>query len=194
MRLKRQNYNFSKKVKLDQLCEHDGVREVFEYIFFNENNAIATDGHVLIVVPIELISNLEQSDIEKLNGHLIHYSVFAKLRKMDALTEITETYIKAHNDVLHPIEVSFPIEINGVEGGCKYCDYKKIFYDIYHAKKQISDEICFDSERLNDLCAAVDQYKPIITPNGEHGAIKVRFKEVPYDRIQAAIMPCLFKD
>ena len=194
MKFLKRSYNFSKKAKLDKLCEHEGFRVPLEYILFDEGNLIASDGYVLIVIPIEIISNLEQSDIEKLNGHLIHYSVFSKLIKMDAIIEISDTYIKAYNDIAYPIEVSFPIEVNGADEGYKYYDYKKILNNMYHAPKNTSEEICFDAKMLNDLCAAVCQHNPIITPNGENGAIKVRFKEVPYDRIQAAIMPRLFKD
>jgi len=194
MKFLKRSYNFSKKAKLDKLCEHEGFRVPLEYVFFDQGNAIASDGCVLIVVPIEIISNLEQSDIEKLNGHLIHYSVFSKLIKMDAIIEITGSYITACNDTYYPIKVSFPIKVNGLEDGYEYYDYKKILNNMYHAPKNTSDEICFNAKMLNDLCAAVDQHNPIITPNGENGAIKVRFKEDPYDRIQAAIMPRLFSD
>ena len=184
MKFLKSSYNFSKKVRLDKLCSQDELRPVMGFIYFDEGNAVASDGHVLVSVPISLISNLTKEDIEKLNGKLIRHSVFAQLIKMDKIISITDVDIVACNDTENTIKVSFPIKTEGEEYG--YPNYKVIFDN---SEKEQAEEISFNSKLLYRLCDSLGQDKPIIKPNGNH-AIKVRFGE-PYEEIKAIIMPLL---
>lgn len=194
MKFKKIRYNFSDKLKLHKLCSNEGYTHILEYIFFDEGNAIASDGHEIVVVPVRLISNLDPEHINKLNGHLIHSSVFKKLICMDFIEDITDTHITAISDDGFTIRTTFPIEVNGSEGGNTYVNYKSVFEQaIEDNKKNEEKEVSFNSERLNELCKVFHQNQPIITPNGEYGGINIRFKG-ECEEIKALIMPCSFKN
>ena len=195
MKFKKTRYNFSDKLKLHKLCSNSELHPILQYIFFEEGNAIASDGHEIVVVPIRLISNLDPDHINKLNGHLIHSSIFKKLICMDFIEDITDTHIIARSDDDFTIRTTFPIEMNGSEGGHTYVNYKSVFEKASedNKKKNEEKEISFNSERLNELCKIFHQNQPIITPNGEYGGINIRFKG-ECEEIKAVIMPCTFKD
>ena len=195
MKFKKIRYNFSEKLKLHKLCSNSEWHPILEYILFDEGNAIASDGGLIVVVPVRLISNLDPDLIDKLNGHLIHSSVFKKLICMDFIEDITDTHIIAISNDYFTIRTTLPIELNGSEGGHTYVNYKSVFEKAAedNKKKNEEKEVSFNSERLNELCKVFHQVEPIITPNGEYGAINVRFKG-QCKEIKALIMPCTFKD
>lgn len=65
--------NFSSDIS--QACSKDPVRFALNYVFFNEKNAIATNGHVLVVSPLEYHSISDECQ-EKLEGKFLHRDSF----------------------------------------------------------------------------------------------------------------------
>ena len=72
-------YNFFAKARLDLCCSEDEDRPVLGNILFEDGKAIVTNGRVLIVTDIAEISNLEQGDIDKLNGHLVNAKMYREI-------------------------------------------------------------------------------------------------------------------
>ena len=59
--MKKNIYNFNKNAKMNLLCPKDELRPVLNCIYFDEGNAIATNGHVILVSPVKEISNLTRT-------------------------------------------------------------------------------------------------------------------------------------
>ena len=177
------SYNFFKEIKLHNICEQDIYRETLNYIFFEDGNAIASSGSILVICPIREISNLSDEDIEKLNGHLIHRSNYEKLIKLQNITDISENEIVAVEKKTGFV-MNFPLLKNGEnENGVKFPNYKAVIDNI--KKQEQTEEIAIDAIQLFKLVSSVNKTSPILTPNGS-GVIKVRFLD---SLIRGIIMP-----
>ena len=132
-------YNFNKYAKMNLLCPKDGLRPVLACIYFDEGNAIASDGYVMLVTPVSEISNLSDEDIEKLNGKLIDCNDYKDLLKFDV--------IKVESDGIVGIAKT------GAETKCLFRDYHYPNYKAYlEAKKAKNDPMKIsDKERIKRL-------------------------------------------
>ena len=176
-------YNFFKEIKLQNICEQDLHRETLNYIFFEEGNAIASNGYILAICPLSEISNLSGEDIEKLNGKLIHRTSYEKLIKLQTITEISENQIVAVEKKTGFV-MNFPLLKNGEnENSIKFVNYKAVIDNI--KKEEVTEETAINATQLFKLSSSVNKTCPILTPNGS-GAIKVRFAD---SSIRSMIMP-----
>ena len=176
-------YNFLKEIKLQNVCHQDLHRETLNYILFEEGNAIATNGYILVICPVSEISNLSGEDIEKLNGHLIHRTSYEKLIKLQTITEISENQIVAVEKKTGFV-MNFPILKNGEnENSIKFVNYKAVIDNI--RKEEVTEEIAINATQLFTLVSSVNKTCPILKPNGSF-AIKVRFAD---SSIHGMIMP-----
>jgi len=182
--MKTERYNFYKEIKLQNVCETNKIRPIMECILFDEGNAIASDGHILISCPIELISNLRQIDIDKLNGHLIYKKDFATLVKMSVIKEINENEIIA-NDKDNE-EISIKLIKNNFEN-YRYPNYKKVLKYFLQIKEGKCD-VSLNVKDLVRLCSALNQENPIFHINSHDKAVIVKFRK-PYESVKALIVP-----
>jgi hypothetical protein len=173
--MKANRYNFNKSAKLNLLCPNDSLRPSINCIYFNECNAIATDGHALLVVPVKEISTLTDEDIDNLNGKLIDRNDYKDLLKFDVIR----------------------VEIDGIVGIAKtgaetkylfrdygYPDYKAVINGVRVCDK--TQTISFKGAHVAKLCEIMDTQFITLEPNG-NGAIKVSFEDSDANGL---IMPC----
>jgi len=106
-------------------CSNDDFQYALQHIYFHEGKAIATEGHVLIIVPISEISTFPEEQIKLLEGKFLHFSQYKEILKYD-FAEITDQgivcktfYNKNANMVMN--EMKYPF-IDGIS----YPSYKKI--------------------------------------------------------------------
>ena len=64
--------NFNKNAKLHEICAIDELS--LWYVYFDEGNAVCSDGHIMAVFKIAEISTIGQEQIE-LEGKFIHRSI-----------------------------------------------------------------------------------------------------------------------
>lgn len=168
-------YNFNKNAKLNLLCPNDELRPVLNCIYFNECNAISTDGHALLVVPVKEISTLSDEDIDKLNGKLIDGSDYKDLLKFDT--------IRVETDGIVGIAKS-GAETKYLFRDYRYPDYKAVINGVSVCDK--TPTISFRGMHVANMCEIMGTPFIIIEPNG-NGAIKVTFKD---SDAKGLIMPC----
>ena len=98
----------------------DKLRPVFEYIFFIDGNAYASDGYILIEQSIEEYCHI--IDANKLNGKVLHsdtYKMAMKCHMVVAEEEGIRCYTKTRQEVFFP----YPVLANyGIE---KIPDFKR---------------------------------------------------------------------
>lgn len=82
--------NFSKDVKMHLACGSDKLRPWTEYIFFKNGYMYASDSHVLVRNNISECSNLNEEDIEKLNGKCLYRNTYKNI--------LTYEFIKVEDD------------------------------------------------------------------------------------------------
>ena len=83
---------FYKEYKLHKACANDDFRPSMHYICFKDGYAYATDAHIAVRASLKAISALNDEDIAKLNGYLIHKSHYEMLLKYSTI-EIGEGII-----------------------------------------------------------------------------------------------------
>jgi len=175
-------YNFNKGINLYKCCSYDDLRPVMNCILFQDNNAIASDGRIIVVAPLSEISNLVKEDMEKLNGKLIYRDAFKEILRYDRIKEIDNEGIILSRE---SNEFSIKVLFNHSDIS-KYPDYKKA---MEIENNYLKGEIGFSITLLSNICDSVNKRQPIVTPNGEGRALKVRFTN---SKIKALIMPFLF--
>ena len=168
-------YNFNKYAKMNLLCSKDGLRPTLNCIYFDDGNAIATDGHAMLVTPVSEISNLSDEDIEKLNGKLIDGNDYKDLLKFDV--------IKVESDGIVGIAKT------GAETKYLFKDYQFPNYKAVMNGVSLQDKtqtISFRGAHTGTMCEIMGTEFIILEPNG-NGAIKVTFKD---SEANGLIIPC----
>ena len=168
-------YNFNKYAKMNLLCLKDELRSVLACIYFDEGNAIASDGHVMLVTPVSEISNLSDEDIEKLNGKLIDCNDYKDLLKFDV--------IKVEPDGIVGIAKT------GAETKYLFKDYQFPNYKAVMNGVSLQDKtqtISFRGAHTGTMCEIMGTPFIILEPNG-NGAIRVTFRD---SETKGLIMPC----
>lgn len=107
------------KGRPDYACSTDRLRPIMNYIYFHKGNMVATDGHVLIKIPLSL-SNLEHHS-EDLEGYVVHPKQYREIIK-HPVVKISKGMITGLSDgysVDYRLKTAYEIEGNG------YPDYEK---------------------------------------------------------------------
>lgn len=79
--------NFSKEYKLFNACAKESpFSPQKERIYFQNNSAYATDGSILVRVPLSCCTTLPQEEYTKLNGFNIHHKLLKLLYGFDKVT------------------------------------------------------------------------------------------------------------
>lgn len=158
-------YNFNKCAKMNLLCPKDKPGSILNCIYFNENNAIASDGYVMLVVPVSEISTLLNEDIDKLNGKLINKDDYKDLLKFDK--------IRIDPDGIVGISEKTNTEIRYIFKDIRYVNYKAVINSIIECEK--TQTVSFKAENIANLCKIMDTPFATIKPNG-NGPIKITFE------------------
>jgi len=181
-------YNFLKGAKLHLCCSNDDFRPAMNSIYFDEGHAIASDGHILICADIHDISNLNDEDIERLNGKLLNGASYKELLKYPTI-RITGTAIEATKSIgiYGSMDVSFKFTKDTT-----YPNYKSVLDDIKVPEKEEEQvpktfNTGLNIKSLKRLADAVSSDFVDLRYTSRHGAIEVIFSPM-YD-IRAIIMP-----
>lgn len=86
--------NFSKRHQIWRACSTDDMRPLMEYIYFEGDCAYASDSHVLVRVPLSVLSFFDPEDAKKLNGHGIYGPAYKFITTLGML-QIQECMIQA---------------------------------------------------------------------------------------------------
>ena len=79
--------NFQKEYKLWMACAKDNdVRPVLEYVFFRGGYAYASDGWVLVRVPLDLCTTFDEEQRDLLDGYAIHGQLLKQLVKYEKVS------------------------------------------------------------------------------------------------------------
>lgn len=168
--------NFNKNAKLHEICAIDKLRESMEYVYFDEGNAVCSDGHIMAVFKIAEISTIGQEQIELLEGKFIHRTAFKEMLKYDEIFIESEFIIAKgkFSDARLPLKSDI-----------KYPNYRKVI--AYNSGRKGSKErIHINSKLLDTLQSCVGSAGSIINMAiGEEGMI-VNYPEM---ESYALIMP-----
>lgn len=141
--------NFNKKVQMHLACsKNDGFRPETECIFFNNGFAYATDTHILVRNRISEISGLNESEIEALNGKLLHADFYKDMLKYDSIM-IAEDGIECAkgNDKAFFYFSTFE----------KYPDAEKVLQDALNKQTVPLPQFSFDMKLMQRLNKALYQ-------------------------------------
>jgi len=117
---------FNFKGRPDRACSDDDLRPAMTYIYVDQGNMVATNGNILVMVPLEISDILGEKDL--LNGCYIHPMQYMDMLKYDMLkvtekAEITATkrcYSQSFTTVFKlkteaDFDVKFPSYKNAME-------------------------------------------------------------------------------
>lgn len=170
--------NFEASYKLHLCCDKKS-KNYSKYIYFDGDLAVATDGHVLIIIPINEICNLSEDQKELLSGKYLDCISYENILKFNQI-EITEKGIVAKKATktggVSTEEFTFADDV-------RYPNYKAILTD----HKSPVSEIGIDPIRLSNLSKAAGDKIAYLTFNGAEKAIMVHFLE---SEAKGLIMPC----
>ena len=168
--------NFNKNAKLHEICEIDELRESMGYVYFDEGNAVCSDGYIVAVFKIAEISTIGQEQIELLEGKFIHRTTFKEMLKYDEIFIESEFIIAKGKGC----DVRLPLKSD-----IKYPNYKKVI--AYNSDRKGSKErIHINSKLLDTLQSCVGSAGSIINMAiGSEGMIVNYPEKVGY----ALIMP-----
>ena len=99
--------NFFKEYKLFAACEKadSTINGHLERVYFEHGNAYATDGHILIRVPLSYCTPFEEEQIQALNGFCVHGKILKLIYGFDVVTiEKTLTTEDAYDNLLEAAE------------------------------------------------------------------------------------------
>ena len=93
--------NFEKSYKLWQACEEDGsVDDKFEYVYFLNGYAYASNRHIVAKVPLGMCTSFMPEDYAKLNNHRIHRTMLKTLCSFNIVQVKEDWNIIDHNGKL----------------------------------------------------------------------------------------------
>ena len=173
-----ERYNFLKNVKLWKACEvDDSFPPSLHDIFFDGDNAIASNGHIMAIAPLIEICNLQPSDIQKLNGKLLNGVSYKKMLSYDYISSIDDDGITCTKE--------FEVAKFFFDKESKYPNYKDVIPDIASEVYTIS----FKPKLLMNLCDALGESdnSVILKFDGADGSIKITFND---SNKSGLLMPC----
>lgn len=99
--------NFYKEYKLFAACDKADSTQSgnTERVYFEHGNAYATDGHILIRVPLSYCTSFDDEQIQALNGFCVHAKILKLIYGFDVVTiERTLTTEDAYDNLLEAAE------------------------------------------------------------------------------------------
>lgn len=81
------------RLKMHAACGTDELRPIMQHVYFDNGFMIATDAHVLIKAAIQRFSDFDKSEVDMLNGKLLHKSTFKKILSCEQVV-VTENGIQ----------------------------------------------------------------------------------------------------
>lgn len=75
--------NFNKKVKMHLACADDELRPALACIYFKNDFAYASDGHILVRNRLSEISNFSEEEIQALDGKFLSAKSYKEILKYD---------------------------------------------------------------------------------------------------------------
>lgn len=92
--MKKNTVNFQPEYKLWNACAKESYgRPVIEYVFFRGGYAYASNGNILVRVPLNLCTTFDEETIERLDGFAIHASILKRIVKYDKV-DVSHEIIK----------------------------------------------------------------------------------------------------
>lgn len=151
---------------MNLLCSKDELRHVLNCIYFDEGNAIATDGSAILVVPLYEISTLDIEDSGKLEGKLINKDDYRELLKFEL--------IRVENDGVVGISRKTGAETKYLFKDYRYPDYKSMMGSCRKCPQ--TQTVTFMGSHAAIMCEIMNTPFVTLEPNGT-GAIGVTFKD-----------------
>lgn len=108
-----ERHNFLKEYKLFKAAAKEKPsHENLERVFFWGGNAYATDGHIMVKVPLTYCTSFDEDEIKALDGFCIHHKLLKMLYGFDVVTiERTLTAEDAYGSLLDDAEIVVYIKV-----------------------------------------------------------------------------------
>ena len=151
------------KGRPDYACSTDKLRPIMNYIYFHKGNMVATDGHILIKIPLHL--SLHQDHSEDLEGYVVHPKQYREIIK-HPVVKISKGMITGLSDgysVDYRLKSAAEIEGNG------YPDYE----NVTGYKSADINKIGVDSNKFNQISKRFHNTGPLRLQFQERGAIHI---------------------
>jgi hypothetical protein len=145
------------KGRPDYACSTDRLRPIMNYIYFHKGNMVATDGHILVKIPLSL-SGFEQYS-EDLEGYLVHPKQYREIIKHPVI-KISKgmiTCVSEEYSVDYKLKTAYEIEGNG------YPEYENV--------------IGYKSADINRIGIDANKFNQISKCFHHGGALRMRFQE-----------------
>lgn len=138
---------------LHTLALRDDFRPAMQHIYFENGNAIVTNGHAILVQSLKYIEMLSDEEIENLNGYGIHYKSYQHLLKFKWITinepgVITASNMDGSNKVLF---VLHKMNADNKGNDLRFPDYNKAISSFFEKHKQEVDSIGIKPNYLTDV-------------------------------------------
>lgn len=178
--MKNGTFNFKKEFKLWKACASDEFRPVMEYILLKGGYAYASDSHVLVRVPLEECTTIEEEQLALLDDCLIHKSMLKYIVGFDTvLVEKTDEGIVYLDARIGENTVRVQLAKNGET--LKFPDAEKIL-QTKHDRTPIQ-RIAFNPKFIASLTDALGTDALKFEFSDEKSAVFVR----PTDRTSNAV-------
>lgn len=190
--MKDNTYNFRKRAKLYLCCSRDDLRPDMNNIYFDEGHAIATNGHIMICADLHDISNLNDEDIEKLNGKLLNSASYKELLKYPNIC-VTDNAIEAEKPIgiYGTMKASFEFTKDTT-----YPNYKSVLYDISVPEdedKRVPNifSVGFNTDSLKKIADSVGVKLLYLKFFSKSGAVEVFFEDSDITDTRGLVMPLI---
>jgi hypothetical protein len=185
-------YNFSKRAKLYLCCSRDDLRPAMNNIYFDDGHAIATNGHIMICADLHDISNLNDEDIEKLNGKLLNGASYKELLKYPMIC-VTDNAIEAEKPIgiYGTMKASFEFTKDTT-----YPNYKSVLDDISVPEdedKRVPNifSVGFNTDSLKKIADSVGVELVYLKFFSKSGAVEVFFEDSDITDTRGLVMPLI---
>lgn len=91
--------NFTKQIKIWKVCSTDNERPSLSYVQFRNGYALASDAHMAVRVPLELLADVSEEEIAKLNGREIRGKMLEDVSKNGNIVVEDDALICTQNGV-----------------------------------------------------------------------------------------------
>ena len=184
--MKKIRINFDKKLRMDLVCSKDEMRPVFNYIYFKNGVAYATDSHILVANRLDECTDFPSEQIELLHDKYIHKDDYVAILKHDIISVVEDGFL--FKDGNREIKYSF----------AKNCGvYPNAEELINKAKENIFnpvEKIGFNSKLLIKLQKAIyNGEKTSLFFKNESSGIIVKSNDKEFESV-GLIMPLLINE
>ena len=111
--------NFMKYLRMDLACNNDFFRPIFNYVYFKDGYAYASDSHILVKNKLKECSSFAEEEIERLNGKFISSKAYKAILAFYTVN-ITETGFECFMDEQQRVIYPF------CEPGVKYPNFDSV--------------------------------------------------------------------